>query len=30
MRTKDSCWFVGTTNEPIELPGVRTAGLGIG
>jgi hypothetical protein len=28
--TKDSCWSVGTIYDPRELPGVCTAGLGIG
>jgi hypothetical protein len=27
---KDSCWSVGTINDPRELPGVSTAGLEIG
>jgi hypothetical protein len=27
---KDPCWFVGTIYDPRELPGVSTAGLGIG
>jgi hypothetical protein len=30
VRTKDSCWFVGTIYDPSELPGVSTAGPGIG
>jgi hypothetical protein len=30
VRTKDSCWSVGTIYDPSELPGVSTAGLGIG
>ena len=30
MRTKDSCWSVGTIYDPRELPGVSTAGPGIG
>jgi hypothetical protein len=30
VRTKDSCWTVGTIYDPRELPGVSTAGLGIG
>jgi hypothetical protein len=30
VRTKDSCWFVGTIYDPRELPGVSTAGPGIG
>jgi hypothetical protein len=30
VRTKDSCWSVGTIYDPRELPGVRTAGPGIG
>jgi hypothetical protein len=28
--TKDSCWSVGTLYDPRELPGVSTAGPGIG
>jgi hypothetical protein len=28
--TKDSCWSVGTIYDPRELPGVSTAGPGIG
>jgi hypothetical protein len=28
--TKDLCWFVGTIYDPRELPGVSTAGPGIG
>jgi hypothetical protein len=28
--TKDSCWSVGTIYDPSELPGVSTAGPGIG
>jgi hypothetical protein len=28
--TKDLCWSVGTIYDPRELPGVSTAGLGIG
>jgi hypothetical protein len=27
---KDSCWSVGTIYDPRELPGVSTAGPGIG
>ena len=30
MRTKDSCWSVGIIYDPRELPGVSTAGPGIG
>jgi hypothetical protein len=30
VRTKDSCWSVGTIYDTRELPGVSTAGLGIG
>jgi hypothetical protein len=30
VRTKDSCWFVGTIYDPRELPGVSTAGPVIG
>jgi hypothetical protein len=30
VRTKDSCWSVGTTYDPRELPGVSTVGPGIG
>jgi hypothetical protein len=30
VHTKDSCWSVGTIYDPSELPGVSTAGLGIG
>jgi hypothetical protein len=30
VRTKDSCWSVGTIYDPRELPGVSTAGTGIG
>jgi hypothetical protein len=30
VRTKDSCWTVGTIYDPRELPGVSTAVLGIG
>jgi hypothetical protein len=26
VRTKDSCWSVGTIYDPRELPGVSTAG----
>jgi hypothetical protein len=29
VRTKDSCWCVGTIYDPRELPGVSTAGPGI-
>jgi hypothetical protein len=28
--TKDTCWSVGTIYDPRELPGVSTAGPGIG
>jgi hypothetical protein len=28
--TKDPCWTVGIIYDPRELPGVSTAGLGIG
>jgi hypothetical protein len=28
--TKDPCWYVGTIYDPRELPGVSTAGPGIG
>jgi hypothetical protein len=28
--TKDLCWSVGTIYDPRELPGVSTAGPGIG
>jgi hypothetical protein len=27
---KDSCWYVGTIYDPRELPGVSTAGPGLG
>jgi hypothetical protein len=30
VRTKDSCWSVGTIYDPRELPGVSTASPGIG
>jgi hypothetical protein len=30
VRTKDSCWSVGTIYDSRELPGVSTADLGIG
>jgi hypothetical protein len=30
VRTKDSCWSVGTIYDPSELPGVSTAGPRIG
>jgi hypothetical protein len=30
VRTKDSCWSVGTIYDPKELPRVSTAGLRIG
>jgi hypothetical protein len=30
VRTKDSCWSVGTIYDPRELQGVSTAGPGIG
>jgi hypothetical protein len=30
VRTKDSCWYVRTTYDPSELPGVSTVCLGIG
>jgi hypothetical protein len=30
VRTKDSCWSVGTIYDSRELPGVSTAGPGIG
>jgi hypothetical protein len=30
VQTKDSCWYVGTIYDPSELPGVSTAGPGIG
>jgi hypothetical protein len=30
VRTKDSCWSVGTIYDPSELPGVSTADPGIG
>lgn len=29
MRTKDSCWFVGTVYDPRVLLGVSTAGPGV-
>jgi hypothetical protein len=28
--TKDPCWSMGTIYDPIEMPGVRTVGPGIG
>jgi hypothetical protein len=30
VRTKDSCWSMGTIYDPRELSGVSTTGLGIG
>jgi hypothetical protein len=30
VRTKDSCWSVGTIYDPRELPGVSTVGPGTG
>jgi hypothetical protein len=30
VHTKDLCWSVGTIYDPRELPGVSTAGPGIG
>jgi hypothetical protein len=30
VRTKDSCWYVGTIYDPRKLPGVSTADPGIG
>jgi hypothetical protein len=30
VRIKDSCWSMGTIYDSIELPGVSTAGTGIG
>jgi hypothetical protein len=30
VRTKDSCWSMGTIYDPRELPGVSTTGPGIG
>jgi hypothetical protein len=30
VRSKDSCWSVGTIYDPRELPGVSTTGPGIG
>jgi hypothetical protein len=30
VRTKDSCWSVGIIYDPSEVPGVSTAGPGIG
>ena len=30
VHTKDSCWFVGTINDPRELLGISTTGTGIG
>jgi hypothetical protein len=29
VRTKDSCWHVGTIYDPTELPGVCVTGLGV-
>jgi hypothetical protein len=29
VRTKDSCWSVGTIYDPKELPGVSTVGSGV-
>jgi hypothetical protein len=29
VRTKDSCWSVGTIYDPRELPGVSTDGPGL-
>jgi hypothetical protein len=29
VRTKDSCWSVGTIYDPRELPGVSTPGPGL-
>jgi hypothetical protein len=29
VRTKSSCWSVGTIYDPRELPGVSTASLGV-
>jgi hypothetical protein len=29
VRTKDSCYSVGTIYDPRELPGLSTAGLGV-
>jgi predicted RNase H-like HicB family nuclease len=29
VRTKDSCWSVGTIYDPRELPGVNTVGQGL-
>jgi hypothetical protein len=29
VRTKDSCWFVGTISDTRELPGVSTVGPGL-
>jgi hypothetical protein len=29
VRTKVSCWYVGTIYDPRELPGVSTPGLGV-
>jgi hypothetical protein len=29
VRTKDSCWSVGTIYDPRELPGVSTTGPGV-
>jgi hypothetical protein len=30
VRTKDSCWSMGTIYDPSELPGVSAASPGIG
>jgi hypothetical protein len=30
VRTKDSCWSMGTIYDPSELLGVSTTGTGIG
>jgi hypothetical protein len=30
VRTKDTCWSMGTINDPREMPGVSIAGPGIG
>jgi hypothetical protein len=30
VRTKDSCWYVGTINDPRELSGVSIVGPEIG
>jgi hypothetical protein len=29
VRTKDSCWFVGTIYDPRELSGISTVGPGL-